>query len=141
MYDLSELSKEEGRMLSIFAVLPAENIPFDILEDLLSEDNLDEILLSLFQKGWLDFNEEENSFKVSPVIQEITKEKNNDVLEDCEKLIDNLIEKLDYEEAIGHLKNVSYEAAILLIRYSENIYDSFEIPNYDLGILLSLIHI
>ena len=92
MYDLGELLAEEKRLMSVFAVLPAENVEFEILETLLLDTaNLDDTLLSLSQKGWLDFNEEIGAFKVSPVIQEVTKNKNGNILSDCEELILSLI--------------------------------------------------
>ena len=139
MYDLGQLEAEELAMLAVFAVLPAENIAFEVLEELFippkdenalmieqfinmeSENealfkvvlkqanleyeqyeeikeqferqftiNIDEVLLSLAQKGWLDYNEEQGSFRISPVIQEVTKKKHLDLLGDCKPLLDKL---------------------------------------------------
>ena len=100
MYDLSPLEEKEITLLSNFAVLPPENIPFEILEEfLLNWDALDEDLFTLTQKGWLDFSKSERSFKISPVIQNITLEKNKERLfEDCQSLIKSLTDLLSVEE-------------------------------------------
>ncbi|MEO0639034.1 MAG: hypothetical protein AAFY70_04890, partial [Bacteroidota bacterium] len=70
MYDLGGLEREEVALLSIFAVLPPENIPYELLHTLI-KDEPDEVLESLIEKGWLEFNEDYNAFKASPVVQEI----------------------------------------------------------------------
>jgi GTPase SAR1 family protein len=134
MYDLGELSEEERRVLSLFAVLPAENIAFDVLDDLLGgEEKLDEYLLSLAQKGWLE--NIETDFKASPVVQEITRRKNETLRENCQSLIDGLIRKLDYEGAIGHFVNATYEEAALLALYGESVAAAFAKADNDLAIL------
>lgn len=136
MYDLSELSEAETPILSIFAVLPAENIAFEVLSNLISDiENLDELLLSIAQKGWIDYNEMSATFKASPVIQEITKRKHGQLLDDCKRLFDSLIDKLDYEAGTGHFTNATYEEAATYARYAENVINSFEQPDANLAIL------
>ncbi len=57
MYDLGDLPTEESSLLSIFAVLPAESIPFECLETLLPDHaDLDTHLFALAQKGWIEYN-------------------------------------------------------------------------------------
>jgi len=177
MYDLSNLEENEIILLSNFAVLPPENIPFEILEELLENtlredksendplqglfDNLidkmeeeelegmfqkpqasnnqtsttlDEILLSLAQKGFLDYNEEGASFKVSPVIQEIIKTKNKDRLpQDCQALL----EKLDFlfETNNGLLKNIDYNQAPLYYTFAQAVFLNVPEILRSLGIL------
>ncbi len=119
MYDLVDLSPAEIQMLSIFAVLPAESIPFESLEALsLGLDGLDFTLRVLAQKGWLDYNEAAAAFKCSPVIQEVVRVKNKNLLEDCRGLIDGLIDRLKYEGDIGYLLNSNYSEAILWARWA-----------------------
>ncbi len=135
MYDLSELSAQESALLSVFAVLPAENVAFSMLETLLPNTScLDDHLLSLNQKGWIEFNEATKSFKCSPVVQEFTQQKNVDLRKDCAPLVDALIEKLDYEgkSIIG----ASYTDALLYARYAESTLSTFQNQlDYDLAIL------
>jgi hypothetical protein len=122
MYDLSLLEEAELALLSVFAVLPAENITFETLEILLpNTEKLDETLLNLNQKGWIEYNEASASFKVSPVVQEVTRRKNKALLFEHNKLLFNsLIEKLEYEPGTGHFVNVTYEVAALYARYAES---------------------
>ncbi|MFM9947292.1 MAG: NB-ARC domain-containing protein [Saprospiraceae bacterium] len=140
MYDLGDLPEEDKALLSIFAVLPAESIPYEMLEALLPGiENLDKTLGSLVQKGWLaeqtglvestrglesepDLLEAEHAhFKCSPVIQEIVRLKNPDLRYDCQILVDDLIEKLDYEEGTGRLLNVTGSEALDFVRYTESV--------------------
>jgi tetratricopeptide (TPR) repeat protein len=137
MYDLSGLSAQERAVLSVFAVLPAEAIAFEVLEDLLTNTpNLSENFLSLAQKGWLEYKEEATTFKISSVIQEMCKIQNaTSLLGDSEDLINNLIDKLAYEGGIGHFINVSYAQATLFAHYAESVVSSFEIPHFNTGVL------
>ncbi len=134
MYELNELTQPEQKALSIFSVLPAESIDFDILQGLLKDwTDLDQCLLGLAQKGWLE--EADGTFKVSPVIQEITKKKQPDLLEDCRELINALTELLKYEPGTGHLINISYQEAFLMVRYGSSIVDNIAQADNDLTIL------
>ena len=83
MYDVSALTDTEKYLLSNFAVLPAENIPYAVFIELLkpdADDDFDTPLSSLQQKGWIEFDDDTATFKISPVIQHITKRKNADTL-------------------------------------------------------------
>jgi len=104
MYDLTDLTEDETTLLSVLSVLPAENIAFDMLTTLLQDENLDTPLLSLAQKGWIEYNEAEASFKISPVVQEITRHKNQERLfDDCTPLIKNLTRLLRADNEQYHL--------------------------------------
>lgn len=119
MYDLSRLDEVEKRLLSIFSVLPAESIPYATLKDLVSQERLDKHLFGLFEKGWLDYDGNGKSFRMSPVVQEVVRLKSEDLYGDCEVVIKVLISKLGYKGK--HLTEITYELAIELSRYSENI--------------------
>lgn len=135
MYDLSGLPNDEIALLSVFAVLPAESIAFSLLETLLPDTpSLDDLLLSLNQKGWIKFNEATKSFKCSPVVQEVTQQKNTDLRQDCTSLVDTLIEKLAVEGV--HIIGASYTDALLYARYAESVLSAFQHQlDYDLAIL------
>ncbi|WP_339710202.1 tetratricopeptide repeat protein [Cyclobacterium amurskyense] len=121
MYDIGELQREEQTILSLLSVLPAERIGYVVLEEILSEmKELDTLLLALSTKGWLDFNQENSDFRISPVIQEAIRWKREDILwDDCQHLIRILNHKLNYETDSGHLINIDYGEAILWVNYSE----------------------
>ncbi len=135
MYDLGELSDAEQALMSVFAVLPAENIAYSLLETLLPDiDNLDVTLLALAQKGWLDNIGSE--FRVSPVVQEITRQKNQARLrQDCQNPINLLIEQLDYEIGTGHFINADYQQAALFARHAESLVCHIVEPTENLAIL------
>lgn len=132
MYDLGELPREEVALLSVFAVLPAESIGFEILERLLPGlENLETNLTTLAQKGWIEYNEAENAFKCSPVVQELTKLKSPNLTETCRPLIEALNKELNRE--VLHIDN--YKHSILFTRYAEMVVNTLKEPDYDLGIL------
>ncbi|WP_051203860.1 tetratricopeptide repeat protein [Hugenholtzia roseola] len=127
MYDLTDLQESEIVLLSVFAVLPAENIEFETLNNFLQDENLDDTLLSLAQKGWIEQNE--TAFKISPVVQEITRHKNQERLfADCEKMIDFLIDELDRD----NIHKDNYKYATLYSRYAESVVNHFE-PKFEIG--------
>lgn len=136
MYDLSGLPAQESALLSVFAVLPAENIAFAVLETLLPGlPELDTCLLSLAQKGWIEYNETTISFKCSPVVQEVILQKNLHLRQDCTSLVNVLIEKLTYESC-GHITGALYTDALLFARYAETVLSVFQHqPDYNLAIL------
>lgn len=135
MYDLSKLSEAESRLLSVFAVLPAESILYNSIEQLLpNTQNLDKTILSLAQKGWLNHNTADNSFKCSPVIQEITRTKKQNLYADCMELIKKLIDRLAYDSN-GTLTEVSFEEGLMFSHYAESLIDNFDKVEYDLALL------
>ena len=137
MYDISELAPPEKRLLSVMAVLPAENIPFAMLQTLLpATQQLTDTMALLAKKGWLEHNKTEAAFKISPIIQEITRAKNADLLGDCEELIERLTFLLEYQPGVGHFANISYQDAPILARYSEIVLGHFTLNNEVFVILL-----
>ncbi|MEO1261442.1 MAG: NB-ARC domain-containing protein, partial [Bacteroidota bacterium] len=135
MYDLTELPREEVALLSMFAVLPADAIPFEKLEMLLPEElELEDPLLSLSQRGWIEHNEDDATFKCSPVVQEVTRRKNEQLRKDCQPLIDGLNKKLDYEPGVGHFKNATYENALVFAGYAESVVN-IDKADFDLAML------
>jgi tetratricopeptide (TPR) repeat protein len=132
IYDLSELTETEIALLSVLAVLPPENITFSSLEILLKSEDLEETLLSLNQQGWLDYNEADTSFRCSPVVQEITRTKNqNRLWQACESLVSNLNDELHPDNI--HIENFKYSS--LYVRYAESILDYFKDIQYNLALL------
>lgn len=116
-------------------MLPAESVAFATLETLLPDlPELDTYLLSLAQKGWIEYNEATLSFKCSPVVQEVARQKNPGMREDCAMLVDTLIEKLTYEGT--HITGSSYDDALLYARYAEAVIKTFvQQPDNDLAVL------
>jgi tetratricopeptide (TPR) repeat protein len=135
MYDVSALSDMERYLLNNFAILPAENIPYTRFIELLKPDNsdvFDDSLSSLQQKGWIDYFETTGDFKISPVIQHITKLKNKTtLLDDGKTLIDTLIDELHRDNI--HKDNYTFSA--IFSRYAETVVAAFDSPNYNAVLL------
>jgi tetratricopeptide (TPR) repeat protein len=135
MYDVSALSDMERYLLNNFAVLPAENIPYTRFIELLKPDNsdiFDDPLSSLQQKGWIDYFESTHDFKISPVIQHITKLKNKTtLLYDGKTLIDTLIKELQRDNI--HKDNYTFSA--IFSRYAETVVAAFDAPKYNAIVL------
>jgi CHAT domain/NB-ARC domain/Tetratricopeptide repeat len=102
MYDLHPLSAECVSLLSNFSVLPPVAIPFETFRDLLQladEDAFEGNLADLRQRGWIQFKETEEGFKVSPVVQAVVRDKQQQQLfEDCAVLMKSLSEKLSIDQ-------------------------------------------
>ena len=74
MYQLADLPDAEQQLIVIFSVLPAEPIPFEHLAILLQNiEDIDDVLQSLNQQGWIEFNPTDKSFKCSPVVQQVVR--------------------------------------------------------------------
>ncbi len=130
MYDLGELSRAEVFLLSVFALLPAESLPFTMLERLiLGQADLDSQLILLAQKGWIAYNKAAATFKCSPVVQEVVRQKNPDLLDDGLPLVNALIKELDLE--VLHLDN--YQHSTLFARYAEAVVGVWNRNDYELG--------
>ena len=134
MYDLGNLTEDERYLLSNLAVLPADYIPFKDLDSLLGMDteHLENALDSLQEKGWLDFNAAEKTFKTSPVIQEVTKDQNaHRLLTDCRALVDTLAEGLNEDNR--HTDN--YRQAAVFARLGRSVIHAIPTPDYDVATL------
>lgn len=121
MYNLSNLSLEEIKTLSIISLVPAVSIPFEELEIFIDVENLDEILLKLYNTSWLDYNEENSTFSINPIVAEIVRDKNKDSLyKYAQKFIYEVTYVLDYRGWEGELEN--YHKAAIYISYAELIF-------------------
>ncbi len=137
MYDLGKLDDTEKRLLSIFAVLPAESIPYQTLKGLLSQKRLNKFLLGLFEKGWLDYDTNNLAFRMSPVVQEVVKTKENDLRQNCQELIDKIQAELEQDKL--HIENYKYST--VFVKYAISIVSCFKTADYDLCLLAERIGI
>ncbi|TAE50518.1 MAG: hypothetical protein EAZ89_11925, partial [Bacteroidetes bacterium] len=135
MYSISSLSEQERKLISVFSVLPAENIEWAMLKTLLPDEHLKDTVLLLAQKGWISRNKESNAFKISPVVQVVVRKSNEKLYEDCKGLMDVLNEKLDYQPGINHPLNSSYEEAAHYARYAGVVVEAFEVAYVKIDIL------
>ena len=93
-------------------------------------------MLALAQKGWIDYNDSDVTFKCGPVVQAITRQKNPQLRIDCDPVVDILVDKLEYESAIGHFVNVTHDEVAILVRYATSLVACFErMWDYQIGTL------
>lgn len=71
LYDMSELSEAEKNILEAFSAFPYLPLPFEILNRWLLDDagasEDDDVIEGLYQKGWLQFYEEQPGYAMHPV--------------------------------------------------------------------------
>jgi len=143
MYEFSELGDAERALLSVFAALPPNSpVPFEDIEFLLtlpqeSSENqapaLEETLEELLEKGWISQEQGIDSFKVSPVVQTLTQEKNRErLLGDCQNMIDKLIFVFDSGQN-GFLVSQDYGTAQQLLPYTQSLLEVVGEVQYDLA--------
>ena len=129
MYDVGHLDDYEKILLAHFSLLPPESLAYAWLVELLPPPNTNEApslskaLLRLDQKGWIDYNPQDQSFKCSPVIQAIVRDQHQESLAtEITPLLYKLIEKLDYEG--DHLTGTTYSQAAELARWGAYLNDA-----------------
>ena len=139
------LTDAEQQLLSNLAVLPAENLAYPVLKTLLTPEDakaFSKLLTGLAKRGWLEksVQDDDSFYKISPVVQEITRHKNKDnLLSHCATLINNLIDKLAYQPGTGHFLNATYQEAALYCRYAEAIIGCLQVTNDNLSRLCDCI--
>lgn len=122
MYDISHLSPQETSVLSVFSVLPTENLCFKEISGFVNPSlSLKEILTSLSQKGWVVFDQSSRTYKSSPLIQEIIKKENYFLYEDCQFLIKHLSQQLEVDYKTGHPLHITLDEAARLSRFGESL--------------------
>lgn len=141
LYDLSELSGAEQNILEAFSIFPyiplsAETCNQWLLSDAgLSEDN--DVLMGLYQKGWLQLREKK-SYAMHPVFAQFIYEKckpsaekhagliracrdcmkipDDNFLLECQKclpFVENIIEKISMEQSMERVKLINMFAQLL----------------------------
>lgn len=138
LIEVGKLTEQDKAILSVFAVLPSIGITHKDLTDLLSQVKGIELnLAKLSQWGWIDFNEETETYKCNTLVKEMIKKQKSsmELLDDCNVLIESLISRLEYEPGTGHLTKVSYERASTIVEYSESILQFFKNAERSISVL------
>jgi len=148
LYDLSVLTEAEGNILEAFSVFPYIPLSAEICNQWLlfdagaSED--DDILMGLYQKGWLQFDVEQESYAMHPVFAKFIDERKKPKFEehrglievcqkcleipengsalDCQRYIpfaENIIKKIDMKSSIKEARFIT-ELAYLLQYIAEH---------------------
>ena len=79
LYDLSELTESEQNILEAFSTLPYIPLAAEVCDEWLLADagasEEDDILMGLYQKGWLQFDIDQASYALHPVFAQFIYEK------------------------------------------------------------------
>lgn len=142
LYDLSELSHPEQNILEAFSVFPYIPLPSETCNEWLladADDSAnDDILMGLYRKGWLQFDENQKSYALHPVFAQFIFEKckpsyekhiglikacqnsleipDSGLISECEKFIpfgEHILEKMDMKEGIEQADFISVFAHLL----------------------------
>ncbi|MEZ5083804.1 MAG: NB-ARC domain-containing protein [Bacteroidales bacterium] len=133
MYDFTELNEAEKQMISVFTLLPNEAISFDFLKQSFPDQDIKTNLLSIAQKGWVDFNNKEMLFKVNQVIQDVAYENQKDRLfTDCKAMIEKLSSHLSGDDI---LHQDQFLFTQLLVNYAESIVNKIPDENEAIAVL------
>jgi len=136
LFDITELSHHEKMLLRQIVLLPVVSISYADAEKMFENyTDFEKLFDELNNKGWLTFNENDKTFKFSPVIQQVSETQTPITAADAETLIDNLTELLDYEGTVG-MTHMTVEQAAPFARYAESIFGRLRTtPNNSLSIL------
>ena len=122
MYDITHLEDIHQQLLSVFAVLPIEAIPYKYLKQFLPDTkNLSKNLKQLVQEGWCTYDKQNSSFKVNPVVATVIRTKNNSrISKDITPMLDRIVDRLDYQPGTGHIEG-DFTETQQVVAYAENI--------------------
>lgn len=142
LYDLAELTKAEQNILEAFSIFPYIPLRTETCTEwLLADANVSEnndILMGLYRKGWLQFDENQESYALHPVFAQFICEKckpsceehlglikacqdcleipDSGLISECEKFIpfgENILEKMNWKEGIEQADFISVFAHLL----------------------------
>ncbi|MDE7274230.1 MAG: ATP-binding protein [Lachnospiraceae bacterium] len=126
LYDLSKLTEAEQNILEAFSVFPYIPLAADVCNQwLLSDANVsenDDVLMGLYQKGWLQFDVKQESYSMHPVFAQFIYQK-------CKPSAEKhhgLIAKCQNSNRLGKLEGGSVLDFKKYIPFAENIIEKID---------------
>lgn len=127
LYDMSVLTKAEQNILEAFSVFPYIPLNVKICNQwLLADAGVDKenyALMKLYQKGWLQFDMEQESYALHPVFAQFIYEKYKPKIENHRGLIELCQKKVDTT------KGYNLQEVLLYIPFAENILKKIDMGN------------
>lgn len=124
LYDLSMLTEAEQNILEAFSAFPYIPLAVETCNELLLADagicEEDDILMGLYQKGWLQLDVDRESYALHPVFAQFIYEKCKPIMEKHVRLLDAFQERLKMQESDFVLKGRQY------IPFARNILEKME---------------
>jgi len=134
IFELSGLTDDEKWLLKQFVCLPAEFHSYKLLIELISpeasgkEEIFAETITNLSQKGWLQRNDNTDSYKMHRIINEVVKKQLTVSFEEISPLMENITEKLNIDQTkdnpVDKFQWIPFGDSLLLI--IENAQDKTE---------------
>jgi len=104
-FKIAQLNEAEQNLLLHFVCLPPEMHSYELLKELINGDhlnyNLAETLTELYEKGWLLYNLESDSYKIHRIVNDVVKR----TLELSEEKVEILIERITQKLKIDQTKD------------------------------------
>jgi len=127
LYDLSKLTEAEQNILEAFSIFPYISLEAEICNQWLLADagvsEEDDILMGLYQKGWLQFDIEQGSYAMHPVFAKFIYERCKPKLEGHRGLIEGCQKCLEIPES-GSVMECQH-----FIPFAENILKKISMEN------------
>ncbi len=125
LYDLSGLTEAEQNILEAFSVFPYIPLAAETCNEWLLADagvsEADDILMGLYQKGWLQFDMEKEGYALHPVFAQFIYEKCKPRLKRHSALVDECQRRLKIPESGSTLECQKF------IPFAENIVEKLDI--------------
>lgn len=112
IFDISSLSPYGRNLLLQFAILPSTQIEHNHIFNLLKINNIkkqhfDDSLDELKETGWLEYDENNGTYKLHQVIQEVVKKKIPPTDKNCKEVLSYLTIFFDYEKNDTRINEIS----------------------------------
>lgn len=140
LYDLSGLTEAEQNVLEAFSIFPYIPLSADTCNEWLLADSgvseEDDILMGLYQKGWLQFDVEQESYALHPVFAQFIYEKCKPELDEHFELIRACRESLNMVRSDSSLIPRGYTMFLVSIAENLNIGKNIE-QNIEYAVFIS----
>ncbi len=133
MYSLADLDEDKNKILSVFSLIPNNNVPFQDTLEFLDIEDLGRKIEELETQSWLETNGN-NHIRMNPLIAEIIRDKNKEHLfDDNKKFIEKIADILEYEANTGIVKD--YNEVTRFAKYGEGVLKYINKSDYILPLL------
>lgn len=127
LYDLSELTEAEQNILEAFSMFPYIPMEAEMCNEWLLTDAKvsidDDIFMGLYQKGWLEFNIDQESYALHPVFAQVIYEKCRPKMENHQELVNKCQNSMKIPKKGSTLKIQMY------VFWANCIYEKLEMDN------------
>ncbi len=133
VYDGMDLAEQEKTLLSVFVVLPSENIAWQFLERSYGDEGVEKHLMSLTKKGLLNWDEKRKIVSVCSLVAEAVAHLHRDrTFDDCKPMLEQISQQLFGKEILS-AKKARYSQ--LLLRYTSSVMKELDGQGKEIAVL------